>query len=375
MSDDEAPEKMTAAPSGSNDKQDKAPKQSVERFSPAAMPSVYAPPTWGHMYVVPPPPPSYPNVYYPSPAPGSVVYPPPAQDPPPAQADPTPYNNDAGAGCAVNPPAQGPPPAQAEPTACNNLAGDLKVPSEASDADAEHNEGIQEDGSEDGVEDQSSSSKLKIYVRSKLPAAQERLDRRARSRAREAVKRQRIQNIRNKLPSERSAEEQEFLRKYEASRERKNNRSQQRSAEKNAEVERILNKPENERTKLEIDFLKVTLTARKRKNMNDRLRRQGLKQSKKPASPVEKSLQPQAKSVPPQASLPTVPYTGFPMTPTNVQAANNVIHPTVTPLDAAFKPVRTTQDKESTSKSLAVQKGKSLQADDGETDSHPVVGV
>ena len=356
MSDDEATE-MTAAPSGSNDKQDKAPKQSVERFNPAAMPPsvYYAPPTWGHMYAVPPPPvPSYPYVYYPHlspPPPGSLVYPPSAQSPPPAQA---------------------------EPTAYNNVTGDLKVSSEASDADAEHNEGIQQDGSEDGVGNQSTSSRLKIYVRSRLPIVKEILDRRARtnahSRAREVVKRQRIQNIRNKLPSERSAEEQEFLRKYEASRERKNNASIQRSAEKKSDVERILNKPENERTKLEMDYLKVTLTARKRKNMNDRLRRQGLKQSKKPASPVEKSLQPQANSMPPQASLPTVPYTGFPMTPTNVQAANNVIHPTVTPLDAAFKPVRTTQDKESTSKSLAVQKGKSLQADDGETDSHPVVG-
>jgi hypothetical protein len=140
-----------------------------------------------------------------------------------------------------------------------------------------------EDGGEMGT-----YTRLKMYVKPKVPTRQEILDRRARknaqSRSRASRLRERIQEIKTKPESERVEEEQALVTQYESRRGRKNDRSRDRAIEKKSEIERILNKPERKRTKLEKQFLETALNAKQRKNEGDRLRRQRIKSSSKSGS-------------------------------------------------------------------------------------------
>lgn len=153
---------------------------------------------------------------------------------------------------------------------------------------------LTEEEEEDGMEDDhkpsaddgeigsySAASRMKMYVKSKVPTRQEILDRRARknaqSRARAAKLRERIIEIRDKASTTRTEEESALLEQFETRRQRKNNRSRERAIEKKTEIDRILNKPERKRSKLERQFLETALTAKQRKNEGDRLRRQRLK--------------------------------------------------------------------------------------------------
>jgi hypothetical protein len=90
--------------------------------------------------------------------------------------------------------------------------------------------------------------------------------------------RQRIIEIENKPPEERTEEEEHLFSQYENRRRRKNDRSRERALEKKEEIDRILAKPEKRRTKIEKQFLETALSAKKRKNEGDRLRRQRLKE-------------------------------------------------------------------------------------------------
>uniref|UniRef100_A0A7S1VAH2 Uncharacterized protein n=1 Tax=Grammatophora oceanica TaxID=210454 RepID=A0A7S1VAH2_9STRA len=133
-----------------------------------------------------------------------------------------------------------------------------------------------EDGGEIGT-----YSRLKMYVKPKVPTRQEILDRRARknaqSRARAARLRERISEIKVKPEEERTEEERGLYEQFEGRRQRKNDRSRERAIEKKTEIERILNKPERKRTKLEKQFLETALSAKQRKNEGDRIRRQRIK--------------------------------------------------------------------------------------------------
>ena len=140
-----------------------------------------------------------------------------------------------------------------------------------------------EDGGEMGT-----YTRLKMYVKPKVPTRQEILDRRARknaqSRSRATKLRERIMEIKSRPESERTEEEAALLTQYEGRRGRKNDRSRDRAIEKKSEIERILNKPERKRTKLEKQFLETALNAKQRKNEGDRLRRQRIKSASKSGS-------------------------------------------------------------------------------------------
>ena len=139
-------------------------------------------------------------------------------------------------------------------------------------------------GGEEGDDDleNAGATRLKTYIKPRIPSTQEVLDRRSRknaqSRARAAKLRQRIIDIENKPPEERTEEEQHLFQQYENRRRRKNDRSRERALEKKEEIDRILAKPEKKRTKIEKQFLETALSAKKRKNEGDRLRRQRLKE-------------------------------------------------------------------------------------------------
>jgi len=151
--------------------------------------------------------------------------------------------------------------------------------------EGEEDEGMDdlEDGGEMGT-----YTRLKMYVKPKVPTRQEILDRRARknaqSRSRASKLRERIQEIKTRPDEERTDEERALLGQYEGRRGRKNDRSRDRAIEKKSEIERILNKPERKRTKLEKQFLETALNAKQRKNEGDRLRRQRIKSSSKSGS-------------------------------------------------------------------------------------------
>jgi hypothetical protein len=154
----------------------------------------------------------------------------------------------------------------------------------------EEKEGEDDDGMdemEDGGE-MGTYTRLKMYVKPKVPTRQEILDRRARknaqSRSRASKLRERIQEIKVRVGEERTDEERALLSQYEGRRGRKNDRSRDRAIEKKSEIERILNKPERKRTKLEKQFLETALNAKQRKNEGDRLRRQRIKSSSKSGS-------------------------------------------------------------------------------------------
>jgi hypothetical protein len=138
-----------------------------------------------------------------------------------------------------------------------------------------------EDDDEEDEDDYGAAARMKMYVKSKIPTRQEILDRRARknaqSRSRAGKLRERMMEVKEKDPSERTEEEQTMLDQYENRRSRKNDRSRERAIEKKSEIERILNKPDRKRTKLEKQFLETALSAKQRKNEGDRLRRQRIK--------------------------------------------------------------------------------------------------
>ena len=106
------------------------------------------------------------------------------------------------------------------------------------------------------------STRLKTYIKPRIPTTQEVLDRRARknaqSRARAAKLRQRIAAIEQKPPSERTEEEVYIWSQYETRRQRKNDRSRERALEKKEEIDRILARPDGKRSKIEkqLDELK-----------------------------------------------------------------------------------------------------------------------
>lgn len=124
-------------------------------------------------------------------------------------------------------------------------------------------------------------SKLTIYVKSKIPSGiqHECLElKRAGARYRAARKRQKVADIAAKAASKRSAQEEAFLRKHEATRVRKNALGHQQALDVAAKVQAILSKPESQRTVLETLFLARQEAKKKRKNQGDKLRRQRLKQ-------------------------------------------------------------------------------------------------
>jgi hypothetical protein len=153
------------------------------------------------------------------------------------------------------------------------------------DKEGEDDDGMDdlEDGGEMGT-----YTRLKMYVKPKVPTRQEILDRRAKknaqSRSRASRLRERIQEIKTKPESERTDDEQALVIQYESRRGRKNDRSRDRAIEKKSEIERILNKQERKRTTLEKQFLETALNAKQRKNEGDRLRRQRIKSSSKSGS-------------------------------------------------------------------------------------------
>ena len=264
------------------------------------MPPMYPPggaPQWSHPY----PPmnygmyPPFPHGYPPHYPPGQGM-PPPYYPEHPMNQQPPRYPGDMPPGPPVGPPyTEGmtgapsavPPAAAARATGesgRSSYEGDSKT-SEASVDASSTAEQDYDDDSEKMPVDTSSSSRARLYVKSKIPTRREILDRRARknaqSRSRAAKLRVRIIEIQNKPESERTEEEKELLNSYQYRRERKNDRSRERAIERKNEIERILAKPEKKRTRIETDFLETALTAKQRKNQGDRLRRQRIKQMKK----------------------------------------------------------------------------------------------
>jgi hypothetical protein len=161
---------------------------------------------------------------------------------------------------------------------------DSKASQGSVDESAELEEYDDEDSERKMPADTSSSSRARLYVKSKVPTRQEILDRRARknaqSRSRAAKLRERVEGIASRPDGERTEEERELLDSYQYRRQRKNDRSRERAIEKKTEIERILSKPEKKRSKIERDFLETALYAKQRKNHGDRMRRQRIKQQK-----------------------------------------------------------------------------------------------
>jgi hypothetical protein len=147
--------------------------------------------------------------------------------------------------------------------------------------DEDHPDHPSRDHDEEGSElsGPNMSTRLKTYIKPRIPSTQEVLDRRSRknaqSRSRASKLRHRIVDIEHK--QERNDEEQHIFNQYENRRKRKNDRSRERALEKKEEIDRILAKPEKKRTKIEKQFLETALSAKKRKNEGDRLRRSRLK--------------------------------------------------------------------------------------------------
>lgn len=178
------------------------------------------------------------------------------------------------------------------PPSHHRLEEDRKRRSEAASAARAGYHPPQDAGDhEEGDEDESGSglqagggalTRLKTYIKPRIPSTQEVLDRRSRknaqSRARAAKLRHRITDIEHKPDETKTDEEQHVWSQFEQRRKRKNDRSRERALEKKEEIDRILAKPEKKRTKIERQFLETALNAKKRKNEGDRLRRQRLKE-------------------------------------------------------------------------------------------------
>jgi hypothetical protein len=160
--------------------------------------------------------------------------------------------------------------------------GERKRSSSRASVDSSRSEGSDEDLDDDEENDAGVSSRLRTYIKPRIPSTQEVLDRRARknaqSRARAAKLRQRIAEIELKPEDNRTEEEGHLWAQYEQRRQRKNNRSRERALEKKEEIDRIISKADKKRSKIEKQFLETALSAKKRKNEGDRLRRQRLKE-------------------------------------------------------------------------------------------------
>lgn len=118
-------------------------------------------------------------------------------------------------------------------------------------------------------------------ARTKIRTPQDVIHRKMRknsqSRARAALLRKKVEDIKAKPSEAKTQEEEELYQTVEQRRARKNNRSKERALEKKAEADRIMAKPESERTKEEAEFLNTVLEVKRRKNEGDRLRRERLK--------------------------------------------------------------------------------------------------
>lgn len=250
--------------------------------------------------------PEYPPMYPPPPEggypPGGMHpfpggYPHPAYGPPmnygmypPYQPGPYPGQFPPPYGYPHDPMGHGPPRYPGDPGA-QYQEGVARGSSRKDDGDGTHEGSEDYYDEEEKTADTSSASRVRLYVKSKVPTRQEVIDRRARknaqSRARAEKLRNRIASIEMKAPEERTEEEQELFDNFQSRRQRKNDRSRDRAIEKKNEIERILSKPEKRRSQIEIDFLRTALTAKQRKNEGDRLRRQRIKMIKKGGRPED----------------------------------------------------------------------------------------
>ena len=238
-------------------------------------PGGYGMPMYGH-HMYPPPygygvPPGYGHYYpngYPGYAPPHMMHAPPGYDPAVAEAGTSP----ARGRYSYHPHHPYPP---ASPVVSPAAAGD------ASAAKAALKDGQGHDGEEKDAK-AVSPSRIKVYVKPRVQASQEVMDRRSRknaqSRSRAAKFRVRVGEIERKPPEERTEEEKSIYEQYQSRRQRKNDRSRERALEKKEEIDRILAKPEKKRTRIEVSFLESALNSKKRKNEGDRLRRQRLKE-------------------------------------------------------------------------------------------------
>ncbi len=100
----------------------------------------------------------------------------------------------------------------------------------------------------------------------------------AQSRMRASKLKQRIAEIEQTDPSDRTEEEKMTLQLFEERRQRKNGRSRERAVERKKEYERIMTIPESDWTKEEKQFVQETIVAKFKKNEGDRLRRKKLKE-------------------------------------------------------------------------------------------------